>query len=233
MKEKIYIADDEKNILELLQNFLQNDGYDTRIFETGDALLEAFQKEPADLVILDIMMPGKDGLECCRILRSKSTVPIILLTARDTELDYVQGISIGSDDYLTKPFRPTILLMKVKALLRRTSMNRQAASPASEKIELGDLCFHPQERPLQCKGKDLELTQTELRIVAYMLSNPQKIYSREELLNHIWGYDSCVETRVTDETMRRIRRKLNAAGSTVTIETVWGVGYRFQEAERQ
>ena len=124
MGHSIYLADDEKSIRELLHSILASDGYTVRSFESGDALLEAFRQEPAELVILDIMMPGTDGLTVCRELRAVSDIPIILLTAKDSELDYVMGISQGSDDYLTKPFRPTILLMKVKALLRRVEMDR-------------------------------------------------------------------------------------------------------------
>ena len=131
MGHSIYLADDEKSIRELLHSFLASDGYTVRSFESGDALLEAFRQEPAELVILDIMMPGTDGLTVCRELRTLSDIPIILLTAKDSELDYVMGISQGSDDYLTKPFRPTILLMKVKALLRRVV--EQYAAKASEK----------------------------------------------------------------------------------------------------
>ena len=132
MGYSIYLADDEKSIRELLHSFLASDGYTVRSFESGDALLEAFHQEPAELVILDIMMPGTDGLAVCRELRSVSDIPIILLTAKDSELDYVMGISQGSDDYLTKPFRPTILLMKVKALLRRVEMDRGKTAAAED-----------------------------------------------------------------------------------------------------
>ena len=128
MGHSIYLADDEKSIRELLHSFLASDGYTVRSFENGDALLEAFRQEPAELVILDIMMPGTDGLTVCRELRSVSDIPIILLTAKDSELDYVMGISQGSDDYLTKPFRPTILLMKVRALLRRVEITNLATN---------------------------------------------------------------------------------------------------------
>lgn len=123
MAYSIYVADDEKNIRELLKNFLQSDGYEVSAYDTGDLLLAAFERKPADLVILDIMMPGRDGIECVKELRKYSSVPIILLTAKDGELDYVNGITLGSDDYLTKPFRPTVLLMRVKALLRRAEMS--------------------------------------------------------------------------------------------------------------
>ena len=134
MGHSIYLADDEKSIRELLHSFLASDGYTVRSFESGDALLEAFRQEPAELVILDIMMPGTDGLTVCRELRAVSDIPIILLTAKDSELDYVMGISQGSDDYLTKPFRPTILLMKVKALLRRVEMDRGKTAAAEDEL---------------------------------------------------------------------------------------------------
>ena len=139
MGHSIYLADDEKSIRELLHSFLASDGYTVRSFESGDALLEAFRQEPAELVILDIMMPGTDGLTVCRELRSVSDIPIILLTAKDSELDYVMGISQGSDDYLTKPFRPTILLMKVKALLRRVEMDRGKTAAAEDELRYGDI----------------------------------------------------------------------------------------------
>lgn len=140
MKQLIYIAEDEKNIRETLQRFLENDGYEVCAFETGDALLGAFFKRRADLVILDIMMPGTDGLTCCHLIREKDKVPIILLTAKDTEYDYVNGILQGGDDYLTKPFRPTMLLMRVKSLLRRVEMER-GGDPMDKDISVGDLRF--------------------------------------------------------------------------------------------
>ncbi len=136
MGHSIYLADDEKSIRELLHSFFASDGYTVRSFESGDALLEAFRQEPAELVILDIMMPGTDGLTVCRELRAVSDIPIILLTAKDSELDYVMGISQGSDDYLTKPFRPTIILMKVKALLRRVEMDRGKTAAAEDELAL-------------------------------------------------------------------------------------------------
>ena len=145
MGHSIYLADDEKSIRELLHSFLASDGYTVRSFESGDALLEAFRQEPAELVILDIMMPGTDGLTVCRELRSVSDIPIILLTAKDSELDYVMGISQGSDDYLTKPFRPTILLMKVRALLRRVEMDRGKTAAAVDELRYGDLRYSATE----------------------------------------------------------------------------------------
>ena len=231
MGHSIYLADDEKSIRELLHSFLASDGYTVRSFESGDALLEAFHQEPAELVILDIMMPGTDGLTVCRELRALSDIPIILLTAKDSELDYVMGISQGSDDYLTKPFRPTILLMKVKALLRRVEMDRGKTTAAEDELRYGDLRCSATENAVFCGNTIVALTQTELRLLSYMLKQPEKAYSREELLNAVWGFDSEVETRVTDETLRRIRKKLLQAGSTVSVSTIWGFGYKLKGAE--
>ena len=230
MGHSIYLADDEKSIRELLHSFLASDGYTVRSFESGDALLEAFCQEPAELVILDIMMPGTDGLTVCRELRAVSDIPIILLTAKDSELDYVMGISQGSDDYLTKPFRPTILLMKVKALLRRVEMDR-GKTAAEDELHYGDIRYSATENAIFYGTAPVSLTQTELRLLSYMMRQPGKAYSREELLNAVWGFDSEVETRVTDETLRRIRKKLLQAGSGVSVTTIWGFGYRLKGAE--
>ena len=229
MGHSIYLADDEKSIRELLHSFLASDGYTVRSFENGDALLEAFRQEPAELVILDIMMPGTDGLTVCRELRSVSDIPIILLTAKDSELDYVMGISQGSDDYLTKPFRPTILLMKVKALLRRVEMDR-GKTAAEDELHYGDIRYSATENVIFYGAAPVSLTQTELRLLSYMMKQPEKAYSREELLSAVWGFDSEVETRVTDETLRRIRKKLLQAGSTVSVSTIWGFGYKLKGA---
>ena len=231
MGHSIYLADDEKSIRELLHSFLASDGYTVRSFESGDALLEAFRQDPAELVILDIMMPGTDGLTVCRELRTVSDIPIILLTAKDSELDYVMGISQGSDDYLTKPFRPTILLMKVKALLRRVEMDR-GKTAAEDELHYGDIRYSATENAIFYGTAPVSLTQTELRLLSYMMKQPEKAYSREELLSAVWGFDSEVETRVTDETLRRIRKKLLQAGSTVSVSTIWGFGYKLKGAER-
>lgn len=235
MPYSVYIADDEKNVRELIRSFLESDGYAVTAFATGDELMAAFEKKPADLCILDIMMPGTDGLTVCRRLRERTTVPIILLTAKDTESDYVQGITLGGDDYLTKPFRPTVLLMRVRALLRRVEMNRRTDKDRWQQadIALGDLHFSAELGRISCKGAPLSLTKTELRMLSFMMSRPDKVYSREELLSAVWGYENGAETRVTDETLRRIRRKLTAAGSTVSVQTVWGIGYRLRLSETE
>ena len=231
MSHSIYIADDEENIRDLIKSFLKSDGYEVSAFETGDELKAVFDEKPADLVILDIMMPGTDGLTLCRKLREKSSVPIIILTAKDSEYDYVQGITIGSDDYLTKPFRPTALLMRVRSLLRRMDMNEKgdrSSKMSDEDISIGDLTFSGRRNEILCGGRPVKLTRTELKMLSYMMKNPEKAYSRDELLNAIWGYDTKVETRVTDETLRRIRKQLSACESNVSVRTMWGFGYRIE-----
>lgn len=231
MSHSIYIADDERSIRDLIKSFLESDGYEVSAFETGDELKAAFDEKPADLVILDIMMPGTDGLTVCKQLREESGVPIIILTAKDSEYDYVHGITIGSDDYLTKPFRPTALLMRVRSLLRRMDMNEKSdhTSKASEEdTSIGDLTFSSSRNEILCSGKPIKLTRTELKMLSYMMKNPDKAYSRDELLEAIWGFDTKVETRVTDETLRRIRKQLSASESNVSVKTMWGFGYRIE-----
>ena len=211
---------------------VESDGYSVTAFETGDELMEEFLKNPCELVILDIMMPGTDGLTICRQLRTITDVPIIMLTAKDSEYDYVRGITLGGDDYLTKPFRLTTLLMRVKSLLRRMDMNtKKVTGQELSDIKIGNLRFSAQENCLYCKGKPVSLSKTELKMLTYMLKEPKKAFSREEILEGVWGFDTEVETRVTDETLRRIRRKLSLAGSNVSIGTIWGFVYRISIAE--
>lgn len=226
MNHLIYIADDEDNIRNLIKSFLESDGYRVRAFATGDELLNAFSDQPSDLVILDIMMPGTDGWNVCKLLRDKTNVPIIMLTARDSEYDYVRGITIGSDDYLTKPFRPTTLLMRVRSLLRRMEMNENTKGCMPKKVTVGDLTYYSEKNQILCQKNPMKLSQTEMRLLAYMMENPEKAYSRDELLNAVWGYDTKVETRVTDETLRRIRKRLTESSSCVNIQTIWGFGYK-------
>lgn len=169
MGTSIYIADDEKNIRDLITKFLESDGYSVTAFETGDELMEEFLKNPCELVILDIMMPGTDGLTICRQLRTITDVPIIMLTAKDSEYDYVRGITLGGDDYLTKPFRLTTLLMRVKSLLRRMDMNtKKVTGQELSDIKIGNLRFSAQENCLYCKGKPVSLSKTELKMLTYM-----------------------------------------------------------------
>ncbi len=223
---KIYLADDDKDILRLLEVFLKSEGYDVSCFATGDDLYAAFQKEAADLVILDIMMPGSDGLTICQKLRAESAVPIILLTAKDSDADYVAGITLGSDDYLVKPFKPTLLSMRVKALLRRVAMTQGGTE---QDLHCADLIYNHKARNIYVADVLLNLTKTEFECLVYMMRHFNEAISRQQLLEEIWGYDNIVETRVTDETIRKIRKKLKLAASRAVIKNKWGYGYSLEE----
>ena len=224
-KKLIYAADDEEDILDVMREFLQNGGFSVRTFSTGDALYEAFLKEPCDLAVLDIMMPGTDGLTICKKLREISSVPIVILTAKESETDHMRGFMLGGDDYLIKPFSPSLLVVRIKALLRRVEMMQ----PVSVKRNFGDLAFDESKHTVLCGEVPLELTVTEFALLGCLMENAGNAVSRDTLLNRVWGIDSDeVETRVTDETVRRIRQKLKSASSSVKISAVWGYGYKLE-----
>jgi len=225
MQKLIYLADDEKNIRNLVKAFLEKENYLVEAFETGDKLFEAFGKKECDLVILDIMMPGNNGLIICTKLREISGVPIIMLTAKDTEEDYISGLSLGSDDYFTKPFSPIKLVMRVKAMLRRIEMDKQVEKNTGE-ANYEDLTMYPDKLTAYCNNEILNLTKTEFSFLVYLIEHQGKAVSREELLNAIWGYDSIVESRATDDTVKRLRKKLDGASSKVSVDTVWGYGFK-------
>lgn len=229
MDKLIYIADDDENIRNLVKMFLESDGYIVKTFVTGDDLFSKYKKEPCNLVILDIMMPGTDGLTICNQIRSISKVPIILLTAKDTDSDYISGITLGSDDYLTKPFRPTILNMRVKALLRRVEMGHYKGQVKD--IKCGNLYLSEKNHSVLCQNKTIELTPTEYSVIKYLMQHFNEAISRESLLTEIWGYSQSVETRVTDETIRRIRKKLSITDSKIRIINIWGYGYKLTDME--
>ncbi len=222
-KKRIFIADDDENIRLAIRTFLLNEGYLVEDFPTGDLLLSAFEKRGADLCILDVMMPGRSGFEICRLIREKSTVPIIMLTARDTDIDYATGMSLGSDDYFTKPFSAMALVMRVKAIFRRIAYERAAAGKDAV-LSMGDLTLDTAKRTAAGPRGEIPLTPTEYDLLKYLLERRQTAVSREELLEKVWGFESAAESRATDDTVRRLRRKLEGTG--VAIEAVWGFGFR-------
>ena len=227
MNELIYVADDEKNIRELIKSFLEEEGFVIELFETGDKLLRRFEQKKPDLVILDVMMPGTDGFSACSLIRKKSDIPIVLLTARDTDADYITGFTLGCDDYFTKPFSPVKLTMRVKAMLKRLS--KESEKETKDILCFGDIRINPLQKTVYCKGEEIKLTNTEYLLLSYMIENKEKAVSRDELLNTIWGYDNYVETRVTDDTIKRLRKKIRGQNSNVIIETVWGFGFKLNE----
>ena len=230
MDKLIYIADDEENIRNLVKRFLESSGYKVEAFDNGDKLLEEFEKKPCDLVILDIMMPGSDGFQICTKLREKSIAPIIMLTARDSDMDYVTEITLGSDDYFTKPFSPMSLVMRVKAIFRRIDFENSEKNNVEdmyENLKFGGVTIDKKSKNVKYDGKTIELTPNELSLLTYLFENKDRAVSREELLNKIWGYDSEVETRAADDTVKRLRKKIS--NTNIAIETVWGLGFRLKE----
>lgn len=224
MGQLIYVADDEKNIRELIRQFLIDAGYEVEIFETGDQLILRFLEQEADVIILDVMMPGNDGFQITQKLRQRSAVPIILLTAKDTDSDYLTGFSMGADDYFTKPFSPLKLTLRVKAILDRQSQLETEKSVSS--LSYQGLTLSENQREAFYQGTLIKLTNTEYELLKLLMGNQEKAVSRDQLLEEVWGYEADVETRVTDDTIKRLRKKLREVESAVQIETVWGYGFK-------
>lgn len=228
MNERIYIAEDEDNIRETVRTFLESEGYLVNDYTNGDALFEEYQKNPCDLVILDVMMPGSSGFEITKKLRSISTVPIIILTARDSELDYAAGINLGSDDYFTKPFSAISLVMRVKAMLRRVRLDQEALQyGTSDDLKFSDVTIQRKIMEVRIGDEILDLTPTEYNLLVHLLVNQDRAVSRRELLDEVWGFTAEVETRACDDTVRRLRKKLSS--SRIRIENIWGFGFRVME----
>lgn len=229
---KIYLADDTKEIRDIISAFLSSDGYICETFENGDLLFDRFLKDPCDLVLLDVMMPGSDGFSILAKLRRISHVPVIMITAKDSDNDCYSGLLMGSDDYITKPFKPLLLSAKIRALLRRAEFERGAAAgDAVGKLTCGNFYFSAKKHEVTVDGKRLAVTPTEMKFLAYVAGRFDEAVSRDEILDAVWGLDSDIDTRVADETNRRIRRKLVDAGADVYIETVWGYGFRMIRKE--
>jgi len=226
MPKRIYVADDEKNILDLITQVLTNEGFEVTPYTDGDKLFRDFQTKPADLVILDIMMPGTDGLVISTKIRSISTVPIIIVSARDSEMDRITGIALGSDDYLTKPFSPMELVVRVKAILRRVDINKTGTASENKAMEFGNIRLEPLSRDVWVGDTKIDLTPTEFELMGYMITNHPKAISRDELLKNVWKVSYDVDTRATDDVIKRLRKKLKSANADSEIESVWGYGFR-------
>lgn len=221
----IYLAEDETAIRDTIISFLSSEGYQVIGFENGDALYDQFTKQSCDLVILDVNMPGNNGFEITKKIRQNSIVPILLLTARDSDLDYATGINLGSDDYFTKPFSAIALVMRVKALLRRVEMDQKANDSNPKEIDQnGDLSINRKTLEVKINDQTIDLTPMEYQVLCYFFDHKEKAISRDELLNNVWGYSKEVETRACDDTIRRLRKKLEH--SQVQIETIWGFGFK-------
>ncbi len=225
---KILIADDEQSIREILRIYLENEGYEVVEAEDGADALRKIEFEKPDLVLLDIMMPILDGIEVCRQVRKHHTIPIIMATAKDEDDDRILGLEMGADDYVTKPFNNRELMARVKAVLRRTGAKEEAPAKPKARIEFEGLIIDVDSYTVTSFGKNVALTTRELELLWHLASNPNKAFSRNQLLEEIWGYSYYSDTRTVDTHIKRIRQKLTIPqGNSWDIETVWGLGYKF------
>lgn len=226
MSDTILVVDDEQRIIDLAKMYLEQDGYRVMSATDGVNALNKILDDKPSLVVLDLMLPGMDGLEVCRRVRAESDVPIIMLTARSDDIDKIVGLELGADDYLTKPFNPRELVARVKAILRRTD-RKSTREDAPSQIEIGNLIIDAQRRSVEISGQLVDLRMKEFDLLQTLAENPGMVFSREKLLDVVWGYDFAGETRTVDVHIAHLRHKLN--GMNATIETVWGVGYKLDE----
>ncbi len=221
--KKILVADDEELIMNLVCDFLRRDGYEPLSATDGEQALEVFRENPdIALVILDIMMPKIDGWEVCRTIRQTSNVPVIMLSARSQEFDELTGFEAGADDYVTKPCSPSVLMKRVAVLLKHSTQNSVTST-----FQLGDLKLNTEAHEVYLNGKSITLTLKEYSILYKFVSNPGRVYSREQLLDDIWGFDFDGDTRTVDSHVARLRTKLGDWG-TKHIKTIYGAGYKVE-----
>ena len=227
-EQTILVVDDEAAISEAVRARLSNEGFRVVLAADGPQALELAEAEQPDLVVLDLMLPGMDGLEVCRRLQTRRWVPVLMLTARTEEADKVAGFAVGADDYLTKPFSLRELTVRVRAILRR--VERISSTPSSDPIELGGLSIDPSRRKVSLDGEEVQLTPLEFEILLAMARDPGVVFTREQLMDRVWGYRDYAGGRVVDSHVARIRRKLGEDGAEPRfVRTVHGVGYAFAD----
>ncbi len=220
---KILVADDDESIVELIMLYLRKDGFDVITARDGGEALRKITQHSPDLVLLDIMMPVKDGWEVCREIRQRYQLPVIMLTSRSEDYDKILGLELGADDYITKPFNPRELVARVRAVLRRS--RQESSEPRL--LQYRDLVINLDEFMVTKEGRPVPLTRKELELLWLLAGRPNQVFSREQLLSRIWGYDYTGDTRTVDTHIKRLRRKLGS-GESWDIKTVWGVGYKFE-----
>ncbi|MBI5031194.1 MAG: response regulator transcription factor [Chloroflexi bacterium] len=224
---RILVVDDEPSIVDVLTYNLTKAGYQTLIARDGEQALKLARAEHPDLVILDLMLPGIDGLEVCRAIRKGNNLPIIMLTAKDEEIDRVVGLEMGADDYVVKPFSVRELMARVKTVLRRTQTK---STDAASILQVGDLRLDVARRQTAWRGAEFDLTSIQFELLRVLMQNPGRVFSREELLNQVWGYDYYGDTRAVDSTIKRLRARLReATANPDLIATVRDAGYKLND----
>ena len=227
-KQKIMIVDDDRNIAELIRRLLEKEGYSTTLYGRGDEAVRAFMQETPDLVLLDIMLPGMDGWQVCRAMRQHSPVPIIMLSAKGEVFDKVLGLELGADDYMEKPFDTKELVARVKAVLRRYKAAPEAVEETGVKcVEYPDLTINQTNYSVIYMGRSIDMPPKELELLFFLASRPNHVFTREQLLDQIWGYEYIGDTRTVDVHIKRLREKLGDHEKW-RIATIWGIGYKFE-----
>ena len=228
-KQKIMIVDDDENIAELISLYLIKECYETLIVTDGEAALKAFAEFRPNLILLDLMLPGIDGYQVCREIRTRSQVPVIMLSAKGEVFDKVLGLELGADDYMIKPFDSKELVARAKAVLRRykKSEAQPENKPSAKYVEYPGLIVNLSNYSVIYNGKQVDMPPKELELLYFLASQPNQVFTREQLLDHIWGYEYVGDTRTVDVHIKRLREKIKDENSW-SIGTVWGIGYRFE-----
>jgi two-component system, OmpR family, response regulator ResD len=229
---KILVVDDEERIRRLLKMYLERENYEVEDAENGEIALQMAVDNTYDLILLDIMMPGMDGIEVCQELRKSKATPIIMLTAKGEEANRVQGFEAGTDDYIVKPFSPREVVLRVKALLRRSSSTKflQTETSSKDVLVFPHLTIDNDAHRVTVDGAEISLTPKEYELLYYLAQSPDKVFAREQLLKDVWNYEFFGDLRTVDTHIKRLREKLNRISpeAAAMISTVWGVGYKFE-----
>lgn len=224
---KILIIDDDINICELLRLYLEKDGFEAEVVTDGLKALDAFNSIHPDLVLLDIMLPGMDGWQICREIRKDSTTPIIMLTAKGETFDKVLGLELGADDYITKPFETKEVVARIKAVLRRVASQCPSANAVKE-VSFDKLYINLTNYELKVNDEQVDTPPKELELIFHLASNPNRVYTRDQLLDEVWGFEYYGDSRTVDVHVKRLREKLEGVSDKWELKTVWGVGYKFE-----
>ena len=225
--EKILIVDDDTNICELLRLYIEKEGFTAFLANDGEAALKMFDAAEPDLVLLDIMLPGLDGWQVCREIRKKSACPIIMLTAKGEVFDRVLGLDLGADDYVVKPFETKEVIARIKAVLRRSTQNGDKQS-GNKAVSYENLSINLTNYELKVKGVQIDTPPKEMELIYHLASNPNRVFTRDQLLDEVWGFDYYGDSRTVDVHVKRLREKLEGVSDQWALKTVWGVGYKFE-----
>jgi DNA-binding response OmpR family regulator len=229
-QQRVLVVDDEGDIRNVVALYLRREGFDVESVADGEAALEAIERYPPNLIILDIMMPKLSGLEVIHRLRPHRNIPVIMLTSRDEEVDKIVGLEVGADDYVTKPFSPRELAARVKAVLRRAGEKPVRRDPDRAPVTVGDIAINPQTRQVEVKGNPVTLTAKGFDLLWLLATHKGQVFSREELLEKVWGYDFYGDTNTVTVLIRRLRQQIEPDPANPRyILTVWGIGYKFEE----